>query len=122
VTSSVASRRHREGGLTPHGVDGFKLSTDPLFQVERWFGLVADQMIRRGAYQSIHALEADIRTRIAGWSADFRRGTLGGAGPSAPITARSQMPSSGGGRTETGSRSARCATTRAAGVPMGEAA
>lgn len=31
-------------------------------QVERWFGLITDQMIRRGNHTSVQALEADIRT------------------------------------------------------------
>ncbi|ROO88067.1 transposase [Actinocorallia herbida] len=30
-------------------------------QVERWFGFLADQKIRRGAHKSVQALEADIR-------------------------------------------------------------
>jgi transposase len=37
-------------------------------QVERWFGFLADQMIRRGAHKSVKALEADIRAWVAGWN------------------------------------------------------
>jgi transposase len=37
-------------------------------QVERWFGFLADQKIRRGAHKSVQALEADIRDWIAGWN------------------------------------------------------
>jgi transposase len=36
-------------------------------QVERWFGLLTDKKIRRGAHRSVQALEADIR----GWTADW---------------------------------------------------
>jgi transposase len=39
-------------------------------QVERWFGYLTDQMIRRGVHQSVHALEAGIRAWIDGWNAD----------------------------------------------------
>ncbi len=41
-------------------------------QVERWFGFLADQMIRRGAHKSVHALEADIRSWVAAWNEDPR--------------------------------------------------
>jgi transposase len=41
-------------------------------QVERWFGYLTDQMIRRGAHKSVQALEADIRTWIEHWNADPR--------------------------------------------------
>ena len=39
-------------------------------QVERWFGFLTDQMIRRGAHRSVQALEADIRAWIAAWNQD----------------------------------------------------
>jgi transposase-like protein/transposase len=39
-------------------------------QVERWFGYLTDQMIRRGVHKSVHALEADIRAWIDGWNAE----------------------------------------------------
>jgi transposase len=37
-------------------------------QVERWFGFLTDQMIRRGVHKSVHALEADIRAWITDWN------------------------------------------------------
>ena len=37
-------------------------------QVERWFGYLADQMLRRGVHKSVQALEADIRTWIDRWN------------------------------------------------------
>ena len=37
-------------------------------QVERWFGFLTDQKIRRGAHRSVQALEADIRSWIADWN------------------------------------------------------
>jgi transposase len=39
-------------------------------QVERWFGYLTDQMIRRGAHKSVQALEKDIRAWIAAWNED----------------------------------------------------
>jgi transposase len=39
-------------------------------QVERWFGFLADQAIRRGAHTSVQALEADIRSWVAAWNDD----------------------------------------------------
>jgi len=39
-------------------------------QVERWFGFLTDQMIRRGAHKSVQALEKDIRAWVEGWNAD----------------------------------------------------
>ncbi|NBE84119.1 IS630 family transposase [Micromonospora rubida] len=41
-------------------------------QVERWFGHLAEQKIRRGAHKSVQALEADIRSWIADWNRDPR--------------------------------------------------
>ena len=41
-------------------------------QVERWFGFLTDQMIRRGVHKSVQALEADIRAWIEHWNADPR--------------------------------------------------
>ncbi|WP_229076858.1 IS630 family transposase [Actinoplanes sp. DH11] len=41
-------------------------------QVERWFGFLTDQKIRRGAHKSVQALEADIRTWIAAWNQNPR--------------------------------------------------
>jgi len=37
-------------------------------QVERWFGFLTDQMIRRGAHKSVAALERDIRAWIKDWN------------------------------------------------------
>ncbi|NJO35920.1 MAG: IS630 family transposase [Rhodospirillales bacterium] len=37
-------------------------------QVERWFGFLSDQKIRRGAHKSVQALEKDIRAWIADWN------------------------------------------------------
>ena len=41
-----------------------------LNQVERWFGYLTDQMIRRSAHKSVQALEADIRAWINNWNDD----------------------------------------------------
>jgi transposase len=37
-------------------------------QVERWFGFLTDQMIRRGVHRSVAALEKDIRAWIKDWN------------------------------------------------------
>ena len=37
-------------------------------QVERWFGLLTDKLIRRGVHTSVPALENDIRAWIATWN------------------------------------------------------
>jgi transposase len=39
-----------------------------LNQVERWFALLTDKKLRRGAHRSIQALEKDIRDWIAAWN------------------------------------------------------
>jgi transposase/transposase-like protein len=39
-------------------------------QVERWFGFLSDQMIRRGAHKNVQTLEADIRTWVNNWNED----------------------------------------------------
>jgi transposase len=41
-----------------------------LNQVERWFGLLTDQKLRRGVHKSLRALENDIRDWIDAWNAD----------------------------------------------------
>jgi transposase len=41
-------------------------------QVERWFGLLTDQLIRRGVHKSVQALEADIRRWIDTWNEEPR--------------------------------------------------
>ncbi len=43
-------------------------SSSWLNQVERWFGLLTDKQLRRGAHKSVPALEKDIRAWIAGWN------------------------------------------------------
>jgi transposase-like protein/transposase len=37
-------------------------------QVERWFGFLADQQIRRGVHKNVQNLEADIRSWIKQWN------------------------------------------------------
>jgi hypothetical protein len=37
-------------------------------QVERWFGLLTDKLIRRGVHTSVQALKNDIRDWIATWN------------------------------------------------------
>ncbi len=39
-------------------------------QVERWFGFITDELIRRGSHTSVPALEADIRTWATAWNDD----------------------------------------------------
>ena len=39
-------------------------------QVERWFGFLTSQMIRRGVHKSVQALEADIRAWVENWNDD----------------------------------------------------
>ncbi|MGW5823120.1 IS630 family transposase [Streptomyces noursei] len=41
-------------------------------QVERWFGLLTDKLIRRGVHTSVKALEADIRAWINTWNENPR--------------------------------------------------
>ena len=41
-------------------------------QVERWFGYLTDQKIRRGVHKSVQALEADIRAWIQDWNQNPR--------------------------------------------------
>jgi hypothetical protein len=41
-------------------------------QVERWFGYLTAQMIRRGVHKSVQALEADIRAWIQTWNQNPR--------------------------------------------------
>ena len=37
-------------------------------QVERWFGLLTDQLLRRGVHKSVAALENDVRDWITAWN------------------------------------------------------
>ncbi|MFI9561749.1 IS630 family transposase [Nonomuraea endophytica] len=39
-------------------------------QVERWFGYLTEQLIRRGVHKSVQALERDIRVWMEQWNAD----------------------------------------------------
>ncbi|MFC9619501.1 IS630 family transposase [Streptomyces sp. NPDC056930] len=41
-------------------------------QVERWFGLLTDKLIRRGVHTSVTALEQDIKAWIDGWNENPR--------------------------------------------------
>ena len=41
-------------------------------QVERWFGFLTDQLLKRGVQKSVVALENDVREWIATWNADPR--------------------------------------------------
>jgi transposase len=41
-------------------------------QVERWFGLLTDKLLRRGVHTSVQALEHDIRAWIDTWNTDPR--------------------------------------------------
>jgi transposase len=41
-------------------------------QVERWFGFITDELIRRGSHTSVQTLEADIRAWVKNWNADPR--------------------------------------------------
>ena len=41
-------------------------------QVERWFGLLTDKLLRRGVHTSVHALEHDIRAWIDTWNTNPR--------------------------------------------------
>lgn len=43
-----------------------------LNQVERWFGHLTEQKIRRGVHKSVQALEADIRSWTADWNSNPR--------------------------------------------------
>jgi transposase len=39
-------------------------------QVERWFGLLTDQLLKRGVHKSVAALQKDVRDWIANWNDD----------------------------------------------------
>jgi hypothetical protein len=41
-----------------------------LNQVERWFGFLTDQLIRRGVHKSVQALEHQIRDWVNTWNDD----------------------------------------------------
>ncbi|MEU4555389.1 hypothetical protein EV382_2881 [Micromonospora violae] len=56
---------HRTDTLTPTGSSWIN-------QVERWFGFLTNQKVRRGVHKSVRSLEADLRSWIADWSSDPR--------------------------------------------------
>ncbi|MGZ8803270.1 MAG: transposase [Mycobacterium sp.] len=39
-------------------------------QVERWFGCITAELLRRGSHNSVQALETDIRALVAGWNTE----------------------------------------------------
>jgi hypothetical protein len=41
-------------------------------QVERWFGFITDELIRRGNHTSVQSLERDIRAWIQHWNTEPR--------------------------------------------------
>ena len=41
-------------------------------QVERWFGLLTDKLLRRGVHTSVQALEQDVRAWIDTWNTNPR--------------------------------------------------
>ena len=41
-------------------------------QVERWFGYLTDQLLRRSDHRSVQALEADIRNWVEAWNENPR--------------------------------------------------
>src|SRR4249919_2592282 len=47
-------------------------SSSWLNQVERWFGLLTDQQLRRGVHKSVHALEKEIRAWVKNWNENPR--------------------------------------------------
>jgi hypothetical protein len=49
--------------FTPTGSSWFN-------QVERWFGHLTQQKIRRGTHKSVQVLEADIRAWVKSWNDD----------------------------------------------------
>ncbi len=62
-----------ERWLRPRNRRRFHLHFTPtssswLNQVERWFGLITERMIRRGTFHSVHELERDIYQWLANWN------------------------------------------------------
>jgi hypothetical protein len=49
---------------------GDRCSNAAVLPDERWFGFLADQMIRRGAHKNVQVLEADIRKWVKNWNED----------------------------------------------------
>jgi hypothetical protein len=65
--TGVPMRPAETEGRDGNGEDGHART-----QVERWFGLLTDKLIRRGVHTSVQALEHDIREWIATWNANPR--------------------------------------------------
>ena len=59
-------------------------------QVERFFGLITDKLIRRGVHTSVAALEADIRQWIDTWNETRDRSR----GPRPPTRSSTPSPNS----------------------------
>lgn len=62
-------------------------------QVERWFGLPTDKLIRRGVHASVKALEDDIRAWIDTWNENPRPFT----GPRPPTKSSTPSPTTSPG-------------------------
>ena len=56
----------------PSDLPGVLTDSPTCCRVERWFGFLTDQRIRRGVHKSVQALEADIRAWIENWNANPR--------------------------------------------------
>src|SRR5262249_27035120 len=71
-----ALTRHRSPPGTPPAAHANSQKLDIVADIpegrlmERWFGYLTDQMIRRGVHKSVQALEADIRAWIENWNQD----------------------------------------------------
>ena len=67
-----AASRHgtMTAGPSPDHGAAPQLPLEALNQVERWFRLLTDRQLRRGAHDSIAALERDIESWIEHWNAD----------------------------------------------------
>ncbi|MGY4740727.1 hypothetical protein [Streptomyces sp. B21-108] len=65
-THAIGREPNHRNPMVQYGVDG----SPWINQVERWFGFLADQKIRRGAHKNVQALEADIRAWVKDWNED----------------------------------------------------
>jgi transposase len=65
ITKWLAAHPRFELHFTP-------TSSSWLNQVERWFGLLTDKQLRRGAHRSVSAVEKDIRAWISNWNENPR--------------------------------------------------
>jgi transposase len=63
ITDWLAKHRRFHMHFTPTGSSWIN-------QVERWFGLLTDQRLRRGVHKSVAALENDVRDWINAWNDD----------------------------------------------------